>query len=88
MDAWKRHLISSTRPARRFAGEKVAYRAASGHTVDGPRLRLTQARYPALEFAGAGSFIRDWYGRDYLSIGFRPASSHSTSSSTARSSHP
>ena len=31
---------------------------------------MTQARYPALEFAGAGSFIRDWYAHRYRSIGF------------------
>jgi erythromycin esterase len=55
---------------QRFTGEKVAYWAASGHTLDGPQLRLTQGQYPALEIASVGSFIRDWYGRGYLSIGF------------------
>jgi erythromycin esterase len=31
---------------------------------------LIQGEYPPLEIASVGSFIRDWYGRGYLSIGF------------------
>ena len=64
------HAAGNLRWTHRFMGEKVAYWAASGHTIDGPQLRLTQAQYPALEFASVGSFLRDWYGSGYLSIGF------------------
>ena len=64
------HAARNLRWAQEFHGDKVAYWAASGHTVDAPELRLTQARYPALEFASVGSFIRDWYAHRYRSIGF------------------
>jgi erythromycin esterase len=64
------HAAKNLRWTQRSVGEKVVYWAASGHTIDGPRSRLTQGQYPALEFASVGSFIRDWYGRGYLSIGF------------------
>jgi len=64
------HAARNLRWWQRFAGGKVAYWAANGHTLDGPALRLVQPEYPALEFAGVGSFLRDWYGRRYLSVGF------------------
>jgi erythromycin esterase len=64
------HAAKNLRWTQRSLGGKVAYWAASGHTVDGPELRLTQAQYPAVEFASVGSFLRDWYAHRYLSVGF------------------
>ncbi|SHN39294.1 erythromycin esterase family protein [Cryptosporangium aurantiacum] len=64
------HAAKNLRWTQQFFGDKVAYWAASGHTVDGAALQLTYAQYLASKFASVGSFIRDWYGRRYLSIGF------------------
>jgi hypothetical protein len=43
---------------------------ASAHTVNAPRLRITRQAQPDVRFAGAGSYLRTWYGRQYLSMGF------------------
>ncbi|GIF00515.1 erythromycin esterase family protein [Paractinoplanes rishiriensis] len=64
------HAAKNLRWTQQFTGGRVAYWAASGHTLDGPQLRLTQPPYPVLEIANVGSFIRDWYGTGYRSLGF------------------
>ncbi|RZQ61456.1 erythromycin esterase family protein [Amycolatopsis suaedae] len=53
-----------------LTGDKVAYWAASPHTANAPRLRIALPPEPDLRFAAAGSHLRQWYGRRYLSIGF------------------
>ena len=55
---------------QRLSGDRVAYWAASPHSVDARKLRLTRPDDTDLRFASAGSYLRDWYGRRYLSIGF------------------
>lgn len=53
-----------------FTGDRVAYWAASAHTADMPDLRATAPPGPDLAWASVGSYLRDWYGDRYLSIGF------------------
>ena len=53
-----------------MSGDRVAYWAASPHTANAPHLRLTRPGDSDLRFASAGSYLRRWYGRRYLSIGF------------------
>jgi erythromycin esterase-like protein len=55
---------------QRMTGDRVAYWAASPHTANAPHLRLTRPGDTDLRFASAGSCLRSWYGRRYLSIGF------------------
>ena len=64
------HAAENLRWWRRFSGDKIVYWAASGHTANAPTLSLTQPQYPDTEFASVGSFLRTWFGRDYLSVGF------------------
>lgn len=55
---------------RDYSGDKIAYWAASPHTVNAPNLRIAVPPEPDMRFASAGSFLRRWYGRQYVSIGF------------------
>ncbi|WP_157249778.1 erythromycin esterase family protein [Nonomuraea typhae] len=55
---------------QRHSGDKVAYWAASAHTANAPDLRVSLPPMPELRFATAGSHLRRWYGRQYLSMGF------------------
>jgi erythromycin esterase len=55
---------------QRLTGDRIVYWAASPHTANAPRLRLTRPGDTDLRFASAGSYLRSWYGRRYLSIGF------------------
>jgi len=54
----------------RFSGDTIVYWAASAHTADVPDLTITLPPYPDARFASAGSYLRDWYGRSYVSVGF------------------
>lgn len=51
-------------------GDKVAYWAASAHTVAAPHLRAVTPPYPDIAFASTGSHLRRWFGADYVSVGF------------------
>lgn len=64
------HAARNLRWWRTYSGDKVAYWSASPHVVDAPRLRLTRPPQPDMRFASAGSYLRDWYGGRYRSIGF------------------
>jgi erythromycin esterase len=55
---------------RDYTGHKIAYWAASPHTVNAPQLRIAVPPDPDMRFASAGSYLRRWYGQGYLSIGF------------------
>jgi erythromycin esterase len=55
---------------QRLTGDRVVYWAASPHTANAPHLRLTRPGDTDMRFASAGSQLRAWYGRRYLSIGF------------------
>jgi erythromycin esterase len=55
---------------QRLTGDRVAYWAATAHTANAPHLRLTRPGDTDLRFASAGSYLRRWYGRGYLSLGF------------------
>jgi erythromycin esterase len=62
------HAAGTLHRWQRRTGHDVVYWAASGHTADAPQARLVQAGRPDLEFAAAGSFLRQTYGRHYLSV--------------------
>ncbi|CAM3716200.1 erythromycin esterase family protein [Kibdelosporangium persicum] len=55
---------------RDHSGDKVAYWAASPHVANAPHLRIAIPPDPDMRFASAGSYLRDWYGRRYVPIGF------------------
>jgi erythromycin esterase len=52
------------------SGDKVVYWGASAHTANAPRLRIAVPPDPTWRYATAGSYLRRWYGRRYVSIGF------------------
>lgn len=54
----------------RYSSDKVAYWGASAHTANAPRLRIVVPPGPDWRYATAGSYLRRWYGRRYVSIGF------------------
>lgn len=55
---------------RRVSGDKIAYWAALSHTANAPGQRLQLGPGAPLSYAAAGSYLRRWYGRGYVSIGF------------------
>ncbi|OLT31363.1 hypothetical protein BJF79_37470 [Actinomadura sp. CNU-125] len=55
---------------RGLTGDKVVYWAASPHTANAPKLRITRPPQQDMRFASAGSYLRRWYGGRYRSIGF------------------
>lgn len=64
------HAAENLRWWRDFTGDKVAYWAASPHTANAPDLRIARPPDPDMRFPSAGSYLRRWYGQQYLSIGF------------------
>jgi erythromycin esterase-like protein len=64
------HTARNLRWWRGYAGDRIAFWAASAHTAVAPRLRLTDPARSDLRFASAGSYLRRWYGSGYRSIGF------------------
>ncbi len=64
------HAAQNLRWWRDFTGDKVVYWAASPHTANAPGLRIAIPPKPDMVFPSAGSYLRQWYGRQYLSIGF------------------
>ncbi|WP_378740846.1 erythromycin esterase family protein [Nocardia brasiliensis] len=55
---------------REFTGDKIAYWAASAHTANATQLRIAVPPGPDFRFPSVGSYLRQWYGQQYLSIGF------------------
>jgi erythromycin esterase-like protein len=55
---------------RQRTGDKVAYWAASPHTANAAGLQLSGPPAPLVQWDSAGSHLRRWYGKSYLSIGF------------------
>ncbi|HEU5159211.1 MAG TPA: erythromycin esterase family protein [Streptosporangiaceae bacterium] len=55
---------------RRESGDKIAYWAAIPHTANAPGQRLQIGPGEPVSFAAAGSYLRRWYGRNYVSIAF------------------
>jgi erythromycin esterase-like protein len=55
---------------RGVSGDKIAYWGASAHTANVRELRITRPPEPDMVFPNAGSYLRRWFGPDYLSIGF------------------
>ncbi len=55
---------------QRFSDDKIVYWAAAAHTADAPRVRMSFPPTFEISFASVGSYLRDWYGDDYLSVGF------------------
>ena len=53
-----------------FSEDKIAYWAASAHTANAPDLRIADPPTVDMRLASVGSFLRQWYGRGYVSIGF------------------
>lgn len=65
-----RHAAEHVRWWRELTGDRMAYWAASPHTANAPELRIAVPPEPDLRFPSAGSYLRDWYGERYLSVGF------------------
>ena len=64
------HAARNLRWWQEFTGDKIVYWAASAHTANAPRLRITVPPGPDWRYPTAGSYLRSWYGQRYLSIGF------------------
>jgi erythromycin esterase len=64
------HVAQNLRWWRNYTGEKVAYWAASAHTANAPRLRIVVPPDPDWRYPTAGSYLRNWYGQRYRSLGF------------------
>lgn len=54
---------------RRNKEHRIAYWAANAHTANAPQLRITTAS-GEIRFPSTGSYLRQWYGNDYVSVGF------------------
>ncbi len=54
---------------RRLPEDKIVYWAASPHTANAPRLRISGPPAPDLRFPSARSHLHRWYGTGYCSIG-------------------
>ena len=52
-----------------FTRNKVVYWAANAHTANAPGLRMTAPPGQEIAFRNAGSYLRDWYGDRYRSLG-------------------
>lgn len=55
---------------QQYTGERVIYWGAGAHAADAPSLTVTQPQQADAVFASAGSYLADWYGRDYVTVGF------------------
>jgi erythromycin esterase len=55
---------------QQHTGARTIYWAASAHVADAPRLTITEPGEPDTMFASAGSHLENWYGADYVTIGF------------------
>lgn len=55
---------------RDLSGDKIAYWAASPHTMNAPALHIVRPDADDMRFASTGSYLRRWYGTRYRSIGF------------------
>lgn len=64
------HAARNLRWWQRYSGDKVAYWAASAHTAVAPQLEFYVDGEPAAAWASVGSFMDDWYGDEYASVGF------------------
>ncbi|WP_084964889.1 erythromycin esterase family protein [Thermoactinospora rubra] len=62
-----RRAAENLRWWRGHTGGKIAYWAATPHTVAAPGTGIS---VPPLTFDSAGSYLRRWYGKRYVSIGF------------------
>jgi erythromycin esterase-like protein len=54
----------------RHSGDKVVYWAASPHTANAPDQFVVAPPGPNVGWPSVGSYLRQWFGRSYLSIGF------------------
>jgi erythromycin esterase len=64
------HAAQNLKWWRDFSGDKVVYWAASPHIANAPELRIVGPPDQEMRFPSAGSYLRQWYGQRYLSIGF------------------
>lgn len=53
---------------QRHTGDKIVYWAHAAHAADAPALTITP--FPATPFASVGSFLDDWYGDRYVTVGY------------------
>jgi erythromycin esterase len=63
------HVAENISWWRRLTEDKIVYWAASPHTANAPRLRISGPPAPDLRFPSAGSHLHRWYGPGYCSIG-------------------
>lgn len=55
---------------QRYTGARTIYWAASAHVTAAPQVTITEPGEPDNTFVSAGSHLEDWYGDDYVPIGF------------------
>ena len=55
---------------QRLTGDTIVYWAASAHTANAPHVRMSFPPTFDISFASVGSYLRDWYGDAYVSVGF------------------
>ena len=54
----------------RHSGDKTVYWAATAHTANAPGVTISAPPEGDTRFDSVGSYMRRWYGRRYLSVGF------------------
>ena len=64
------HAAANLRWWQRFSGDKIAWWAASAHTANAPDLFIAAPPSDGFRYPTAGSYLRQWYGHRYLSVGF------------------
>jgi erythromycin esterase-like protein len=64
------HAAENLRWWRDYSGDRIAYWAAAAHTANAPQLRIAVPPAPDLQYPAAGSYLRQWFGQAYVSIGF------------------
>lgn len=72
-EAWSYREIRAAESLRwwqELTGDRVAYWAASAHTVNAADLRIVGPGTGEMRFPSAGSHLRAWFGDAYLSVGF------------------
>jgi erythromycin esterase len=64
------HAARNLRWWQQRTRDRVVYWAALAHTAAAPRLRIELPGAPDFVYRATGSYLREWYGRRYVSVGF------------------
>ena len=69
-DYRERHAARNLRWWQQRTHNRVVYWAALPHTVAARRLRIALPGVPDFRYRATGSYLREWYGARYVSVGF------------------